>query len=303
MKKLPITLNQQQEKLSTSMQDYINRCEVNGFSQDTIVSYSQTIQYFIDCIGDKEIHKVIQKDIDKYILFLRQKGNTDTTISTRIKALKPFFKYANIDCMFPSISRNTKKRVPYTKEELAILLRQPTKMTYTQQRNWAIANFMYGTACRCSSLIHVKIKNIDFTNNTVYFSVAKGRKPYYVPLSTELKKVLKKYLSMFNWREEDYLFQSLYGEQFKRDTLKMTMREYHLKRGIQKTSLHLYRHTFALDYLRNGGNIMYLKELMNHSDIKITQQYLNVTVDDIQSTFDNFSPLDNVKRKGIKLIS
>lgn len=70
---------------------------------------------------------------------------------------------------------------------------------------------------------------------------------------------------------------------------------------LKKTSIHLFRHTFAINYLRNGGNIAYLQNILGHSKIETTKIYLHITTQDLQVDFDTLCPLDTVRRKGIKV--
>ena len=56
--------------------------------------------------------------------------------------------------------------------------------------------------------------------------------------------------------------------------------------------LHCFRHTFAVNYLRNGGNIYYLSRILGHKSVKTTEIYLRTTdMGDIQKVHSNLSPL------------
>ena len=57
-------------------------------------------------------------------------------------------------------------------------------------------------------------------------------------------------------------------------------------------SPHTLRHTFAVSYLRAGGNLFYLSKILGHSSVTTTQKYLqSVGVDDLQAVHDRLSPL------------
>ena len=59
-----------------------------------------------------------------------------------------------------------------------------------------------------------------------------------------------------------------------------------------RISPHTLRHTFAVSYLRNGGNLFYLSRVLGHSSVTTTQKYLqSVNVDDLQAVHDRLSPL------------
>lgn len=283
--------------------DFITHCKVRGLSQETLNSYESNCNLFIQFLNDKSISDTTNDDINKYILSMREKGNTNNTIISKGKFIKTLLKYCEVDVKFPTISREKIRKEPYTEEEIKILLKKPTRKSYTQYRNWTIVNFLLATGIRCRTLVNIKIKDIDFTNNTIYLRVTKTHKAFYIPMSSSLRQVLKDYLLLFDYNEDDYLFMNQYGDQLSRSTVKSTIRDYNLRRGIRKTSIHLYRHTYAINFLRSGGNIMYLKTLLGHEDLKTTQQYLYITTEDLKVDYDDFCPLDNAKRKGIKLVN
>lgn len=63
--------------------------------------------------------------------------------------------------------------------------------------------------------------------------------------------------------------------------------------NIKKSSLHDFRRGFALNYLRNGGDIYTLQKLMGHADLQVLRRYLAQTDEDLLIAHQNFSPVDN----------
>ncbi len=64
-------------------------------------------------------------------------------------------------------------------------------------------------------------------------------------------------------------------------------------------SPHTLRHTFAVSYLRNGGNLFYLSKILGHSSVVITQCYLqSLQVTDLQAVHDRLSPLSPEHLRG-----
>lgn len=301
MSRKTLKINAFNTSLKDVMDNFIVNCRVRGLSDSTIENYQSSCNMFLEFVQNKSIEDITTSDIDKYILYLRNRNNGNSTIKTRIKILKCFFDYAKYDIELPVIKKENNIIKPYSKEEIEILIKEPTINSYTQWRNHAIFCTLLATGIRCRSLINLKIKDIDFTNNTIYLAITKTKKQYFIPMSSDLKRILKHYLSLYEHNNEDYLFVTLYNEQMNRNAIKQTMRDYNRDRGILTTGLHRIRHTFAINYLKNGGNIAYLQEILGHSNIQTTRQYLHVTIDDLKQSYSDFCPLDNCKRKGIKL--
>ena len=76
------------------------------------------------------------------------------------------------------------------------------------------------------------------------------------------------------------------------NALRLAITHYNHSRGVEKTSIHLFRHTFARKYLVDcGGNVFTLQKLLGHATLKMTKHYCNIYDADIAKSFDRFSPL------------
>ena len=73
--------------------------------------------------------------------------------------------------------------------------------------------------------------------------------------------------------------------------------EYNKNRGIQTTGVHRYRHTFAKQWILNGGDVVTLSHMLGHSDLSITQNYINLLVSDVATKVDEINLLDKFTDK------
>lgn len=291
----------QESNLNQVMDNFILDCQIRGLSQATLNNYSSTCKMFLEVIGNKSLESLSTHDVNRFIVYLRQRGNNNTSINTRLKSFKSFLNYADVTLSIPNLKTTSPIKVPYTDEEIKKLLKKPVVQSYTQYRNHAIVSTLIATGMRSRTLLGLKIKDVNFDNDTIFLNEVKNNKKYFIPLSSTLKQTLKYYLSLYTHDPDDYLFVNLYGEPLDRNALKQTIRDYNLKRGVTKTSIHLFRHTFAYNYIRNGGNVMYLQNILGHSKLETTKIYLAIQTDDLQKNFDDYCMLDQMQRKGIKL--
>ena len=58
---------------------------------------------------------------------------------------------------------------------------------------------------------------------------------------------------------DDYLFCNVFGQQLVKSTCYHMLYEYNKKRGVETTGIHRYRHTFAKQWILNGGNVVSLE--------------------------------------------
>ena len=94
--------------------------------------------------------------------------------------------------------------------------------------------------------------------------------------------ILREYQQIRGGGPTDYLFCDEMGNQFSENGLRLAVARYNKSRGVDKTSVHLFRHTFARKYLIDcGGNAFTLQKLLGHSTLKMTKHYCNVFDADI----------------------
>lgn len=76
------------------------------------------------------------------------------------------------------------------------------------------------------------------------------------------------------------------------------IQRYNRARGVKKTSIHLFRHTFARKYLLDcGGNAFTLQKLLGHSTLEMTQKYCTLFNADVINKYDEHSPLTQIQRE------
>lgn len=112
---------------------------------------------------------------------------------------------------------------------------------------------------------------------------------------------MQEYLKYRKGGAEDFLFCNVYGKQLVRSTVYHSFYDYNKKRGIEKTGMHRYRHTFAKKWVLMGGNVVTLQKILGHSSLDITQNYLNLLVSDLKKDVEEFNILREFKRVGIKM--
>ena len=134
---------------------------------------------------------------------------------------------------------------PYTDAELEKLLKRPTGDSFVEWRCWAAINTFLATGIRANTLVNIKISDVDFENDTIHLSKLKNRRQQFVPMSQSLKAALNIYLKLWDWNSDDYLFPANDGKQMPVSGIGGSIRRYNLSRGVSKTSMHLFRHTFA----------------------------------------------------------
>ena len=140
---------------------------------------------------------------------------------------------------------------------------------------------MLDTGLRPSEMLNLQRDDIDFSN-LILKVLGKGRKERLVPFSPELRKRLFLAFAGFGgtcWEKRNsttslYLLQD--------------------KVGLPRFGWHRLRHTFATNYLRQGGDIVRLSMVLGHSQITTTQRYLHLLTEDLSASHQKVSILNRL---------
>lgn len=113
-------------------------------------------------------------------------------------------------------------------------------------------------------------------------------------MSDKLYKVLKEYLSEFIRESKDtYLFCTRHEKKMATIGLRGRLARYCEKRGVEFKDLHAFRHSYAKNYIANGGSIEKLQKLLTHKSLQQTAHYANIFGKDLQVGYEDVCPLDN----------
>lgn len=158
-----------------------------------------------------------------------------------------------------------------------------------------MVNFLLGTGVRLSTLMNIKINDIDCNNAYLIARHSKNKKQQLIPLPSTLINILVEYLGYRKGSEADYLFCTVDAQQLKKSSVVNTIKYYNRNRGVTKTSIHLFRHTFSKKWILAGGDIFRLQKLLGHSSIEMVREYVEMFNEDLQRDFDKFNPLEQLR--------
>lgn len=90
------------------------------------------------------------------------------------------------------------------------------------------------------------------------------------------------------------MFIGLRNHPLNKDGLRQVINALGIKAGVKKSYPHRFRHTFAITYLRSGGDIFTLKSLLGHSFLDMVQHYARIAEVDVEQAHCKASPADNL---------
>ena len=285
---------------------FIRKCKIKNLTDLSISSYEKKMVHFYEFIDKSEPITAVTKDtVDDYILWLRENTEAnDITINSYLRSVRAFLYFCMEDRYIPTfkiqlIKAEKKIKETYTDDELVRLLEKPdvNNCSFSCYKTWVFENYLLGTGNRISTALDLHIGDINFQSGVIILRKTKNRKQQIIPLSATLAEILQGYLQIRGGEADDYVFCNEYGEQASCRTYQQLVRRYNRKRGVEKTSCHTFRHTFAKNWILNSGDMFRLQKILGHSDLTVTKEYVNMFGQDLQMDFEKFNPLDNLKSR------
>lgn len=288
-----------QKKLPPRFSDILDEYAVHlklelGRGDNTVSSYLGDIMQFCEFAAKNGAGSFADIDSDIIALWLGGvcASAKSTTQSRKISALRSLSIFLVDEGIWeknltdviarPKLRRNIPEVL--SAEQVDALLSAPSISEPEGVRDRAMLELMYGSGLRVSELCAVKESDLDIESRIMRVK-GKGGKTRLVPLGEvslnaigEYKKIRSFFLKKSNPAE---LFLTRRGAKLSRKTFWFNIVKYAKKIGIGHVKPHMLRHSFATHLLRNGANILSIKEMLGHSDLSTTQIYTNLLQEDI----------------------
>lgn len=288
--------------------DFVVSQTAKGLSEITLSNYRNHIHSISNHLDiQKPLASLTKRDLEAMIVSMRSSGLAHNSISSYCRVLRTFLKWCKNNGMdvpeLPNIKDRETVKEAYTDEELLKLLKRPKKdCSFCEYRNWVIVSFLMNSGCRSASVRNIQNRDVDLDTRQIILRHNKNGKIQTVPLCSQMVSILREYMPIRGGKSEDYLFCNQYGEMLSGNALRLAIARHNESRGVEKTSAHLYRHTFARKYLVDcGGDAFMLQKLLGHSTLKMTKHYCAIYDADLAKNFDRFSPLAQISQTKEKI--
>ena len=278
-----MTNNQLLKKLSEDM-------KMRNFSHYTYDAYMgktrEMIRYF-----NKPMEKVTMEEL-RYFLYqhlLIERKLADRSINYYNSIIR-FVYEVTLDKVLnkKQLPMRKKKRAVYkvlTREELGSFFNCVDDFKFK-----TIFMLAYGAGLRIGEIANLRVEDIDSKTMRIFVREGKGNKERYTILPEETLKMLRIYWSKYRQnRRRGRIFLSETGAAITVGVMREHFRRYRRKAKLsEKITMHTLRHCFATNLIENGATLIQVKELMGHSNIRSTLEYVHVANIDLGLE----SPLD-----------
>ncbi len=287
--------------------------QARHLSEHTLLDYKNTYRKLVEHIGDIPIASVTRHHIVDFLAAQTVSNKTILNYHTGLSALWTWALSEHIvaEHIIHQVPRPKPEKpdiIPFTESDIKAILNavEHTKL-YTARggsivsntrraasRDRAIILLMLDTGMRATELCELALHQVDLRNKRV--SVwGKGSKQRSLPLSPRTSQAIWRYIQAERTeaRAGDPLFVTSTGLPLDHHQLLRLLKNAGQRASIPGVHPHRFRHTFAIQYLRNGGDGFTLQRMLGHSTMEMVRTYLQIAQADLENAHRRASPVDN----------
>ncbi len=275
---------------------FLGELEVCGKSAETIRSYTHSLGLYLDHLTANGVDfKVVEyKDLITFLQGFRLKGLSEATLQSRLSAVSSWYRWLkrirvvkdNPCEMFGSIHVPDYNPEFFTEGELKKLLDAARTYPKNTERNVAILEFIYASACRRGEVATLNADQI-FLGKEMFAKIdqGKGKRDRLVLLGGRFAAAWEVYspirarlLAKWERPQEKAAFVTVEGGRMSPEAIYDVIRQLCRHAGVRVLYPHAIRHSAATHMLENGENLLNIKEQLGHRSLSTTQVYLHVAL-------------------------
>ena len=280
-------------KLSNALDAFILEQQLRGNTEKTIRGYKGFISQFVtwlETCNINEVSAITLKHTQGYQLNLntrrcenKNQKLTRRTVRTYMRHIRIFLAFC-FDEGFINEPIHQKIKLPKA-EKPAIEIINNNEADYLlsvfgddilAHRNRAIVYLMLDCGLRLSEVSGIKTNDINLANGYIKV-MGKGRKGRIVPIGKKVCKAIQAYKHVRPDSISDNIFLSIHERPITANGIAQMINRLKKQTGISRLHAHLLRHTFATNFLiYNLGDVYELSRILGHSDIRITEGYVQL---------------------------
>ena len=275
-----------------------------GSKKNTLLSYRDSFSLLLKYCRDVENYapeKLMITQIDRelvlrFLKWLEEERHCKiTTRNQRLAAIHSFFSFLMVEA--PQYMEQCQKvlSIPMKKADkpplmylpldaVKGLLEQPDRNTSHGRRDAVLLSLLYDTGARVQELVDLKVCDINLNDTVTIVLTGKGGKSRIVPVMKPTGELLRQYIEgnglSHPARSRNPLFTNRGNHPLTRAGVTYILKKYAAQaQGIgvkdisEEITPHWLRHSKAMHLLQSGVNLIYIRDLLGHSDVSTTEIY------------------------------
>lgn len=288
--------------MKSALNQFNKYLKATGKSANTIKSYNYDLKLFLEYLDDNGIEDIEQVDAAKIIDYLETRDVSNNTKNRALYAVKQLFDCLILKDLFdsnPAIKikafKSESKPVVTLSEDDETMLRGVVK----DSPKWhALIELMLYLPLRVSEVCNLKEDDVLLDEDRIVIRSSKNKKGRNLPINEKIRRILKQYKKAkeiqskkLKWdNPSDYFFVGQLGRKLTPRSVRYNLKQFYKKAKISpKASSHTLRHTVCTRYGIKGMDAFTLRELAGHEDLKTTQRYVTVTLNNKRDAIEKLN--------------
>ena len=283
-----------------------------GISHRAVEIVARSVDYFQKFLDSQHSNKpqteITRQEIREFIFHLQQvrcysdhpftptqeRGLSGHTINNYARSLRIFYSWLVREEIIENHPFDKVKIPPVPKKVITAFSDQQIEQllgvidttTPAGYRNFTMIVTLLDTALRVSELCNLTMDKL-FLEDGIARVLGKGNKERMIPFGRKVQRLLWRYIECFRPEpsniHNNFVFLSEDGRRIEKRRLQSAMTRYGKKAKLVgvRYSPHTLRHTAAISFLRNGGDLFSLQRLLGHNSLEMTRRYCEVADTDV----------------------
>ncbi len=296
-----------------------------GNSTSAVQIVVRSIGYFLRYLDSHQNGKLLtditRQEIREYISYLQhmkcfanhrftptqERNLSGHTVNCYLRSLRCFYSWLVNEEIIEKHPFNKvkippppKKVIPaFSRQQIEQLLSVIDTKTPVGYRNFAMILTLLDTGLRITELCTLTMDKL-FLEDGIAQVIGKGNKERMIPIGKHVQRVLWHYIECCRPNPANinynFVFLNDDGRPLNRRRMEAVMTRYGEKAKLEgiRCSPHTLRHTAAISFLRNGGDLFSLQRLLGHNSLEMTRRYCEVADADVKRAHGLASPVDNL---------
>lgn len=298
--------------------DTYNRSD--GKSPSTLRWYNEVLNLFLHWLVETNqpatLGAITENTVREFIIWIKERQVNGHeirvyTVNNRVRALRAFFNWLyRKEYSAAHLLKDLKPpRLPQvmvdtlSNKEIAIIMASLNSSTATGSRNIAILALLLDSGLRLAELVGLKIGDVYLEEQYVRV-MGKGSKERMVAFGSSARNALLNYLVRFRGEPAhpgiEEFFLNIDGYAISGGAVRSMLKRLGVATGVLRLHAHLCRHTYATNFLINGGNVLLLKQNLGHTTLVMVDRYVHLATSKVAVLSRSFSPLDRLNIRSLR---
>ena len=241
----------------------------------------------INCLGDKDIEKLSLQDVQRWSsnILVGRAWNTVRNDVVRLRAVLKYIHLIGVNCLDPELipvpKREEVTRDYLTADEVNSMIESACNI-----RAKFVISLLYSSGIRLSEFLSL---NRDSIHNKKFQVVGKGQKTRLCFTDDRTIILMDKYLSKRNDDNEALVVSAQNKQRMTPTNVQALVKNAARAAGINKhVTTHVFRHSFATNFIQNNGNIRYLATILGHANVSTTMIYTHIVDNDLENQYKKY---------------